>query len=102
VIQRYPVKEDGTLGKGEVFFDMKDAPEEEALDGLKIDSQGNLYASGPGGVWILSPEGKHLGTLAVDELPANFAWGDEDGRTLYMTARTGLYRVRLSIPGIRP
>ena len=102
VIMRYPVKADGTLDPGEVFFDMKDAPGEEALDGLKIDRQGNLYASGPGGVWILSPEGKHLGTLEVDELPANFAWGDEDGRTLYMTARTGLYRVRLNIPGIRP
>ena len=63
---------------------------------------GNLYVSGPGGVWIISPERKHLGTIKAPELPANFAWGDEDGRTLYMTARTSLYRIRLKGPGIRP
>lgn len=63
---------------------------------------GNLYVSGPGGLWILSPAGKHLGTLHVAELPANMAWGDADGKTLYLAARTGLYRVRLAIPGIRP
>ena len=81
---------------------MQGAPGEEALDGLKVDQQGNLYVSGPGGVWILSPRGVHLGTLVAPELPANFAWGDVDGRTLYLTARTGLYRVRLNVPGIRP
>jgi gluconolactonase len=96
VVMRYPVREDGTLGEGTVFFDMGSAPEPEALDGLKVDPRGNLFVSGPGGVWILSPDGRHLGTLRLPELPANFAWGDEDGRTLYMTARTGLYRVRLS------
>lgn len=102
VILRYPVKAGGALGAGEVFFNMKDAPGEEALDGLKIDQQGNLYVSGPGGVWIISAEGKHLGMIESPELPANFAWGDEDGKTLYMTARTGLYRIRLNVPGIRP
>ncbi|MBI1791618.1 MAG: SMP-30/gluconolactonase/LRE family protein [Acidobacteria bacterium] len=102
VILRYPVKAGGALGAGEVFFNMKDAPGEEALDGLKIDQQGNLYVSGPGGVWIISSEGKHLGMIEAPELPANFAWGDEDGKTLYMTARTGLYRIRLNVPGIRP
>ncbi len=102
VVMRYPVKEDGTLGPGEVFFSMQDAPGEEALDGLKVDQLGNLYVSGPGGVWIISPAGKHLGTIVAPELPANFAWGDADGRTLYMTARTGLYRIRLNIPGVRP
>jgi len=81
---------------------MKDAPGEEALDGLKVDQKGNLYVSGPGGLWVLSPEGKHLGTIQAPELPANFAWGDDDARTLYMTARTGLYRIRLNVPGIRP
>jgi gluconolactonase len=54
------------------------------------------------GAWIISPEARHLGTISAPELPANFAWGDADGRTLYMTARTGLYRIRTSIPGIRP
>lgn len=98
VVMRYPVKDDGTLGPGRVFFDMTGAPGEEALDGIKVDRRGNLYVSGPGGAWIISPEGKHLGTIRPPELPANFAWGD-DGRTLYMTARTGLYRIRLAVAG---
>jgi gluconolactonase len=102
VVMRYEVTADGGLTNGHVFFDMTGAPGEEALDGLKVDQRGNLYASGPGGLWIISPEAKHLGTIKTPELPANFAWGDEDGRTLYMTARTSLYRVRLGIPGIRP
>jgi gluconolactonase len=58
--------------------------------------------AGPGGVWVVAPDGKHLGTIAPPELPANLGWGDADGRTLYVTARTGLYRVRLELPGIRP
>jgi sugar lactone lactonase YvrE len=59
---------------------------------MKVDQRGNLlYVSGPGGAWILSPEGKHLGTITAPELPASFAWGDEDRRTLYMTARTSHY-----------
>jgi gluconolactonase len=102
VVTRYRLEPDGTLAPGEVFFDMTSEPGEEALDGLKLDQKGNLYVSGPGGVWILSAAGRHLGTIKAPELPANFAWGDEDGRTLYMTARTGLYRVRLKVPGIRP
>jgi len=102
VVMRYDVNADGTLSNSRIFFDMTGAPGEEALDGLKVDQQGNLYVSGPGGLWIISSEGKHLGTIKAPKLPANFAWGDEDGRTLYMTARTGLYRMRLNIPGIRP
>jgi gluconolactonase len=102
VVMRYEVDSDGSLRNGAVFFDMTAAPGEEALDGLKVDQHGNLYVSGPGGLWILSPEGRHLGTLHMPELPANFAWGDDDGRTLYLTARTGLYRLRLNIPGSRP
>jgi gluconolactonase len=102
IVMRWVVKSDGTLQHGRVFFDMTAAPGEEALDGLKVDRAGNLYVSGPGGVWILSPEGRHLGTLRAPELPANFAWGDADGRTLYLTARTGVYRIRLNNPGIRP
>jgi gluconolactonase len=102
VVMRYEAQPDGTLTKGQVFFDMTSGPGEEALDGLKVDQKGNVYVSGPGGVWILSPEGRHLGTLKGPELPANFAWGDADARTLYMTARTGLYRIRLEVPGIRP
>jgi gluconolactonase len=102
IIMRYEVKADGTLSNGKIFFDMTAAEGEDALDGLKVDKQGNVYASGPGGVWIISPNGKHLGTIIGPEHPHNFAWGDDDGKTLYLCARTGLYRIRLNIPGIRP
>jgi gluconolactonase len=99
VVMRYEIRPDGSLANGKVFFDMTSVPGEIALDGLKVDRAGNIYVSGPGGVWILSPDGKHLGTIKGPELPANFSWGDGDGRTLYLTARTGLYRIRLNIPG---
>jgi gluconolactonase len=102
VIMRYEAHADGTLSSGRVFFDMGGAPGAEALDGLKVDRLGNVYASGPGGLWIIAPDGRHLGTIRGPELPTNFAWGDADGRTLYLTARTGLYRIRLNVPGIRP
>jgi gluconolactonase len=102
VVMRYRVEPDGTLSHGEVFFDMTSEPGDQALDGLKVDQRGNLYVSGPGGIWIISAAGKHLGTIRAPELPANFAWGDDDGRTLYLTARAGLYRMRLKIPGLRP
>ena len=102
VVMRYEANTDGTLSNGTVFFDMTSAPGEEALDGLKVDQQGNLYVSGPGGLWIISPEGTHLGTIKGPKLPHNMAWGDEDGKTLYLTAENALYRIRLNIPGIRP
>jgi len=102
VVMRYAVAADGTLSAGKVFFDMGGAPGEEALDGLKLDRRGNLYVSGPGGLWILAPDGTHLGTLRLPRLAANFAWGDADGKTLYLTARSALYRVRLKLEGIRP
>ena len=68
---------------------MTNAPGEDALDGMKVDQQGNLYVSGPGGLWVLSAEGKHLGTIIAPKHPHNMAWGDEDGKTLYLCARTG-------------
>jgi gluconolactonase len=102
IVMRYPVRPDGSVGAGRLFFDMTSAPGEDAIDGLKVDRQGNLYVSGPGGLWILSPEGKHLGTIIGPKHPHNFAWGDEDGKTLYLCAREGLYRIRLNVPGIRP
>jgi gluconolactonase len=102
VVMRYEAKPDGTLANGAVFFDMTSAPGEDALDGVKVDQQGNLYVSGPGGLWVISPEGKHLGTIIAPKHPHNMAWGDEDGKTLYLCARSGLYRMRLGIPGIRP
>lgn len=84
VLMRYEVKADGMLSNGTVFFDMTQAPGEDALDGLKVDRKGNLYVSGPGGLWILSSKGKHLGTIKGPEHPHNLAWGDDDGRTLYL------------------
>jgi gluconolactonase len=102
VIMRYEVQPDGSLKNGKVFFDMTSAPGEDALDGIKIDKTGNLYVSGPGGLWILSPDGKHLGTIIGPKHPHNFAWGDADGKTLYLCARSGLYRIKMNIEGIRP
>ena len=80
----------------------ENAPGEDALDGMKVDKLGNLYVSGPGGLWILSADGKHLGTIITPKHPHNMAWGDDDGKTLYLCARSGLYKMRLNIPGIRP
>jgi len=102
VVMRYEVNADGTLKNGKLFFDMTSAPGEDALDGIKVDQKGNLYVSGPGGLWIVSPEGKHLGTIIAPKHPHNFAWGDDDGKTLYLCARSGLYSIRLNIAGIRP
>ncbi|HEX9831326.1 MAG TPA: SMP-30/gluconolactonase/LRE family protein, partial [Thermodesulfobacteriota bacterium] len=102
VVMRYDVNPDGTLSKGRVFFDMTSAPGEDAIDGIKVDQRGNLYVSGPVGLWVISPEGRHLGTIIAPMHPHNFAWGDEDGKTLYLCARSGLYKMRLGIPGIRP
>ena len=68
-------------------------------DGLKVDTEGNLYATGPGGVLILTPEGKHVGTIMTGQATANCAFGD-DGRTLYMTADNYLMRVRLKAKGL--
>ena len=102
VLMRYEVKGDGTLAKGRVFHDFTREPEEVALDGVKVDRRGNVYVSAPRGVWVLSPEGKALGRIETPEHDANFAWGDDDARGLYLTASTGLYRLRTSIPGVRP
>ncbi|MGE0812636.1 MAG: SMP-30/gluconolactonase/LRE family protein [Vicinamibacterales bacterium] len=102
VIMRWDVQPDGTIANGRPFADMTSAPGEEALDGLKVDRDGNVFVSGPGGLWVWSADGRHLGTVRLPELAANMAWGDDDGRSLYLTARTGLYRLRLVTPGIRP
>jgi gluconolactonase len=102
VVMRYEVRPDCTLGENRVFFDMTTAAGEDAIDGIKVDRAGHVYVSGPGGLWILSPEGRALGVIRGPEHPHNMAWGDADGRTLYLTGQTGLYRMRLQISGIRP
>jgi gluconolactonase len=72
---RYEVQPDGSVTNGKVFFDMNSSKDEGVPDGMKLDQKGNIYGVGPGGVWILSPEGKHLGTIKAAEGPANLAWG---------------------------
>ena len=96
----YDIGADGT-SNGRVFYAIDDQTARGGRDGMKVDSAGNLFATGPGGVWVFAPDGTHLGTIQPDEVPANLAWGD-DGRTLYMTARTGLYRIRLTTEGRIP
>ena len=98
VWMRYDVAANGTVGNGRVFFDVTAEKEDGLPDGMKVDAQGNVYGSGPGGVWVFSPDGKHLGTIKPPETPANCNWGD-DGKSLYITARTGLYRIKLSVAG---
>ncbi|HEX2608060.1 MAG TPA: SMP-30/gluconolactonase/LRE family protein [Flavisolibacter sp.] len=98
-IWRYEVNADGTLKNGKVFYDMNQTEDDEALDGLKIDKEGNLFASAPGGIWIIAPSGKLLGKIVTPERPANMAWGDEDGKTLYLTAHSSLYKVRVLTGG---
>jgi gluconolactonase len=93
---RYEVQPDGTLKNGKVFFDWNSTEDDEALDGMKVDKEGNLFVSAPGGVWILSPDAKLLGKIITPERPANMAWGDEDGKTLYFTAHTSLYKMRVN------
>ena len=99
VIMRSEVAPDGSLHDGTVFVDLTSVPGEQAFDGLKVDRKGNVYAAGPGGLLVFSAQGKHLGTIRFAEQPANLAWGDADRQTLYVTARTGVYRVRLNVAG---
>jgi len=70
-------------------------------DGLKVDERGDLYCTGPRGVWIFTPQGQRIGVIETPEIPANIAWGDDDRRTLYITARTGVYRIRLRLAGAK-
>jgi gluconolactonase len=99
---RFEVQPDDTIANGQLFVDMTPDKALGGPDGIKVDQKGNVYSTGPGGFWIMSPDGKHLGTVLTSELPANLAFGDADNKTLYLTARTGLYRIRLKIPGIPP
>ena len=101
-IMRYEIRADDSVWNGQLFVDMTADPAQGGTDGMKVDQKGNVYCTGPGGVWIISPQGKHLGTIRLPEQPANLAFGDADGRTIYFTARRSLYRIRVKIPGIRP
>lgn len=99
-IMRYDVRPNGTIANGRVFVDMTEDKTPGGVDGMKVDRNGNIYSTGPGGVWIISPEGKHLGTIPV--AAANLAFGDADGKGLYFAARRDLYRLRVNVQGVSP
>ncbi len=98
-IRAFDVLSDGGIGNGRVLIEMK-MPGEGAPDGMKADVMGNVYCTGPGGIWIVAPDGTHLGRISLPESPANFGWGDADWRTLYVTARSSIYRMRFAVPGM--
>ena len=102
-LMRYELQADGNLANGRVLISI---PRSETRlgnpDGMKIDVHGNIWNSGPGGIWVISPEGKHLGTLLMPERITNLAWGDSDAMTLYATGPSMVTRVRVNVSGLRP
>jgi gluconolactonase len=104
-VWRFTVQPDGRATDGRMWVDMTvDAtpPPRGIPDGMKVDSKGNVWDGGPGGLWILSPEGKHLGTVSTPDQISNMAFGDPDGKTLFLTLHTALYRLRTKVPGLIP
>ncbi len=99
---KYDVEPDGSLRNGSVFFDASSDTRVGAPDGMKVDVEGNIYSTGPAGIWIFSPAGKHIGTIDLPERAGNLAWGDADGKSLYICASTSLYRIRMKVTGIKP
>jgi gluconolactonase len=100
-VRRYTVQPDDTLSDSRMFIDMSGDKTPGITDGMKVDTKGNVYESCCGGVWILSPEGKRLGMIRTPEPVSNLAFGDADNKTLYITARTSVYKIRVKTPGIR-
>lgn len=98
-VRAFDVLPDGTLGDDRLFAEME-SPASGGPDGMKVDVEGDLYVAGPGGTWVFDADGCHLGTLVTPEKPANLAFGDADRRTLYITARTSIYRARTKRPGM--
>ncbi|HEY9646683.1 MAG TPA: SMP-30/gluconolactonase/LRE family protein [Chroococcidiopsis sp.] len=100
-VRVFEVQADGSLTGDRLFADLA-VPQPGVPDGMKLDQAGNLFCTGPGGIWVFDPTGLHLGTIGLPEQPANCAWGDRDYCTLYITACTSLYRIRCSQPGWVP
>lgn len=98
-VRVFDVQPDGSLAHGRMFAEMQ-SPDEGGPDGMKVDVEGNLYCTGPGATWVYTAAGKLLGRIVTPERPANLAFGDSDCMTLYLTARTSIYRVRVTVPGI--
>ena len=101
VIMRYDVQRDGTVANGKLFADMNAGKGAGNPDGMKFDVKGNLYSVGPGGIWVFSPEGRHLGMIVPPENAPGFAFGDPDGKAIYMAASSKLARIRLQVAGAR-
>jgi gluconolactonase len=100
-IRAFDVSPDGALSNGRVLAELNAQPGERGVaDGMKVDSEGNIYCTGPGGIWILNEAGRVLGRIVMPEVTANLAWGGSDLCTLYLTGSTSLYRLRLSVPGL--
>jgi len=102
LVMAYDVEANGMLdlGSARLFCDLKTDRRPGHPDGMKCDVEGNLYCTGPGGIWVIAPDGTHIGTILSDAIPINMNWGGDDWRTLYFTGLTTLNRVRLDIPGI--
>ena len=98
-IRRYDVRPDDTLTNSQLLIDMSGDKSPGITDGMRVDSKGNIYESGPRGIWIVSPEGKHLGTILTPEKVANLTFGDPDYKTLYIAAQTSIYKIRVNTPG---
>lgn len=101
-IRVYDFNADGTLGNGRIFATEAGPPKSGVPDGMKLDQKGNLYVTGPEGIWIWDAEGHHLGTIVLPEQPANLAWGDPDHSTLYITATKSVYKLRTKARGHVP
>ena len=100
-ILRYEVQRDGSVANGKVFADMSAGKGTGNPDGMKFDAKGNLYSVGPGGIWVFSPEGRHLGMIVPPEFAPGFTFGDADGKSLYMAASSRLARIRVNNAGAR-
>jgi gluconolactonase len=101
-IRVYDVARDGTLSNGRVFGEEPGGSDDGVPDGIKLDEKGNLFVTGPKGVWVWDTQGHHLGTIVIPEQPANLTWGDKDYRTLYITATSSVYRLRMKTRGFVP
>jgi gluconolactonase len=101
-IRAYDFQTGGTLDNGRIFAEEPGKKGEGVPDGMKVDQSGNVYVTGPGGIWVWDAGGHHLGTILLPEQPANLAWGDEDWGTLYITATTSVYRLKTRAKGFVP
>jgi gluconolactonase len=103
-IRAFRMTDSGPVGEGVVFasgISANDAGDDGFVDGMKIDELGNVYVTGPGGIWVFGEDGTRLGTIRIPEPAANLNWGDSDWKTLYVTANTSVYRVRMKVAGNR-